>query len=70
MSNLTHLFYRGQKVRIKDEEFGEITWNKGIVRDVFPDHIIVDVRGVSDHCWYEPGFNIDRVFPEYNFVST
>lgn len=31
------------------------------------DYIIVDVPEISGHCRFESGFNIEDVFPEYNF---
>ena len=63
MSNLTHLFKVGQKVKCRLD--GEMF--KGTVKEVYADHIIVDVPEVSDHCWFENGFNMDCIYPEYNF---
>ena len=63
MSNLTHIFYRGQKV-ICRTELGMI---ESIIKEVYEDHIIVDVPTISDHMWYEEGFNLSDVFPAYNF---
>lgn len=63
MANLTHLFKVGQKVKCKlDEKFYD-----GSVKETYPDHIIVDISRISDHCWFEEGFNIDCVYPEHNF---
>ena len=57
MSDLTHLFKIGQVVRCRfDEDFC-----MGTVKETYPDHIIVDVPEVSDHCWFENGFNIGDV---------
>ena len=39
----------------------------GTVKETYPDHIIVDVPDISDHCYYEEGFNADCVYPDYNF---
>lgn len=64
MANLTHLFTIGQKVRCKmDNKF-----YNGTVKEIYTDHIIVDIPEISDHCWFEDDFNIDCVFPEYNQV--
>lgn len=63
MSNLTHLFKNGQKVICRMDE----KLCKGTVEEIYKDHIIVNIPGISDHCWFENGFNIDCVYPEYNF---
>ena len=31
------------------------------------DHIIVDIPEISVHCYFEEGFNMDCVYPDYNF---
>ena len=63
MADLRHLFKVGQKVRCNmDDEF-----YNGTVKETYENHIIVDVHGISDHCWFENGINMDCVFPEYNF---
>ena len=63
MSDLTHLFTIGQPVRCRlDEKF-----YKGTVKETYPDHIIVDIPEISKHCWFENDFNMDCVYPEYNF---
>jgi len=38
-----------------------------IVKETYPDHIIVDIPEISKHCWFENDFNMDCVYPEYNF---
>lgn len=63
MQNLTHIYQVGQKVRCRmDGKFF-----KGTIKEVHEDHLIIDIPDVSDHCWFEPGFNLCDVFPEYNF---
>ena len=63
MANLTHLFHVGQKVKCSlDGKFYD-----GVVKETYVDHIIVDVPDISDHCWFEEGFNIGDVYPDYNF---
>ena len=70
MSDLTHLFTIGQPVRCRlDEKFynsGRLTY-RGTVKETYPDHIIVDIPEISKHCWFENDFNMDCVYPEYNF---
>jgi hypothetical protein len=63
MANLTHLFHEEQKVMC-NTEIG-LLW--GTVKEVYEDHIIVDIPEISDHMWYEEGWNLDEVYPEYNF---
>lgn len=63
MTNLTHLFKIGQKVRCELD--GDLC--DGTVVETYEDHIIVDIPEVSDHCWFEHGFNIGDVHPIYNF---
>ena len=63
MNNLTHLFKIGQKVKCSMD--GKLY--SGTVKETFTDHIIVDVPDISDHCYFEEGFNMDCVYPDYNF---
>ncbi len=63
MSNLQHIFTEGQKVRCNMDG----VMQKGTVKEVTEEHIIVDVPTVSDHCYFEEGFNLDCVYPDYNF---
>jgi hypothetical protein len=63
MANLTHLFKVGQKVKWNCD--GEIL--DGTVKETYDDHIIVDVPEMSDHCYFEEGFNLDTLYPDYNF---
>lgn len=62
-ANLMHLFKVGQKVKCNFD--GKL--HNGTVKETQADYIIVDVPGVSDHCWFENGFNIGDVYPDYNF---
>ena len=63
MANLTHLWKAGQAIYtfLDGKKFS------GKVKEVYPDHLIVDVDGISDHCWYQEGFNLDTLYPAYNF---
>lgn len=65
MSNLTHLFKIGQIVKCKFDN----NYYTGTVKETYPNHIIVDVPEVSDHCWFETGLNIEDVQPVYDFVN-
>ena len=62
-ANLTHLFEIGQKVKC---EMDGILYS-GTVKETYTNHIIVDVPGISDHCYFENGYNMDCVYPDYNF---
>ena len=61
--DLSHIFKVGQKVKCRLDD----RMHKGTVKEVYNDHIIVDVPGISDHCWFETDFNIEDVYTEYNF---
>ena len=65
MSNLSHLFRIGQKVRCNFDG----TFYKGTVTETGVLYILVDIPGISDHCRFENGFNIGDVYPEYNFME-
>ena len=39
----------------------------GTVKETYTDHIIVDIPEISDHCYFEEGFNMGCVYPDYNF---
>lgn len=68
MSDLTHLFTVGQKVRIKNDDFdSKRKWDKGTIKETYPDHIIVHFDEFDYDGYFEHGFGLDRVFPEYNF---
>lgn len=63
MANLSHIFKAGQKVRCNMDGI----FYKGTVTKTGNDYIIVDVPEISDHCRFETDFNIEDVYPEYNF---
>lgn len=64
MSKLNHIFTVGQEVKYYDGDLNK--WFLGKVASVFSDHIIVNIPEISDHCWFEGGFNLDRLYPVYN----
>ena len=65
MADLTHLFKVGQivKCRLDGDAY------TGTVKETYTDHIIVDIPDVSDHCWFESGFNIGDVQPVYEILN-
>lgn len=63
MADLTHLFKTEQEVKCNLDGI----FYDGKVKEVYADHIIVDIPNVSNHCWFENGFNIGDVYPNYNF---
>lgn len=65
MANLTHLFSINQPVLCKTD----LGLKPGVVKETYEDHIIVDVPSICDHMWYEEGFNLSEVYPEYNFME-
>lgn len=68
MADLTHLFKVEQNVKIRCEEFGEVDIYNGIVKEVYVDHIIVKNTDLNINGYYEEGFNIDWIYPDYNFT--
>ena len=70
MADLTHIFKVGQKVRCMNDDFDSLrNWHIGTIKEVYKNHVIIDIPEISDHCWYEEGFNLDKVYPEYNFKT-
>lgn len=66
MADLRHLFKPEQTVYCKIEDYLDTHICKGKVKEVFENHIIVDIPDISDYCWYENGYNMDCVYPEYS----
>ncbi len=62
MANLTHLWKTGQPIFT----FLDGRKYQGRIKEVYTDHLIVDVYGISDHCWYQENFNLDTLYPAYN----
>ena len=63
MNDLTHIWKPGQSVKWHTES-GLL---EGKVKEVYSDHLIVNIPSVSDHCWFEEGFNLGDLYPDYNF---
>lgn len=68
MANLAHLFKVNQKVKIKNDDFDAIQkFYNGVIKEVYTDHIIVTNKDLDFDGYYEEGFNMDCIFPDYNF---
>lgn len=63
MTDLTHIFKVGQPVKWNCD--GDIL--TGTVKETYTDHIIVNIPEMNDHCYFEEGFNLDTLYPAYNF---
>ena len=69
-NDLTHLFTVGQKVRIENDDFDNvkgISFDNGVIKEVYSDHIIVTNTDLDFDGWYEEDFNIGNIYPIYNF---
>ena len=70
MSDLTHLFKVGQKVTYRNNDFDAVKRNiPCIVKETYPDHIIITDTETNTDLWIEEGFNMDCVYPEYNMIG-
>lgn len=68
MSDLTHLFKVGQKVKYKNDDFDAVKKIiPCVVKETYADHIIITDTETDTDLWIAPGFNLDCVYPEYNF---
>lgn len=68
MSDLTHLFKVGQKVKYRNDDFDSVQkFIPCVVKETYVDHIIITDTETDTDLWIEPGFNLDCVYPEYNF---
>ena len=68
MADLTHLFKVGQKVIYRNNDFDAVKRNiPCIVKETHADHIIITDMETNTDLWIEEGFNMDCVFPMYNF---
>ena len=58
-------FHVGQEVKYytTDSPFEKVTEFSGTVKEIHKDHMIVDIDGLSDHCRFEPGFNLNQLIP-------
>lgn len=53
MSDLPHIFHVGEHVQCNMDQ----VLYAGTIEEVHKDHIIVDIPGISGHCWFEAGLN-------------
>ena len=60
-----HDFQVGQKVKYVTNEspLDPVKEHIGTVKAIYEDHMIVDVPDISDHCWFEPDFNLNQLIP-------
>lgn len=58
-------FNVGQKVKYvtNDNPSAPVKEHVGTVKAIYEDHMIVDVPDISDHCWFEPDFNLSQLIP-------
>lgn len=58
-------FCVGQKVKYytTNEPFKTVAQFSGTVKEIHKDYMIVDVDGLSDHCRFEPDFNLHQLVP-------
>ena len=70
MSNLANIFRVGQKVTYRNNDFDAVKRNiLCVVKETFPDHIIITDTETDTHLRIEEGFNMDCVYPEYNMIG-
>lgn len=67
MSDLRHLWKVGQKVVWITSDFEGVSREQGTVTEVHENHVVCDIPTVSDHMMFEQGFNLDNLYPAYNF---
>ena len=69
MSDLTHLFKVGQKVTYRNNDFDAERNISCVVKETYPDHIIITDTETDTDLWIEEGFNMDCVYLEYNMIG-
>lgn len=68
MANLSHLFKVGQKVIYRNNDFDAVKRDiPCVVKETYADHIIITDMETNTDLWIEENFNMDYVFPDYNF---
>ena len=71
MADLTHLFKVGQHVKYKNDDFDAVKkFISCIVKETYPDHIIITDTETNTDLWCEEGLNMDCVFPDYEYKIT
>lgn len=70
MSDLTHLFFVGQVVNYRNDDFDALKHNTiCVVKETYSDHIIITDTDTDTDLWIEPGFNLRNVQPLYEMVK-
>lgn len=68
MADLTHLFEIGQHVKYKNDDFDAVKkFIPCVVKETYPDHIIITDTETNTDLWCEEGLNMDCVFPDYEY---
>ena len=68
MTNLTHLFKVGQKVKVKNNDFdAREKFSDAVVTLVEEDHVIARELETDTSLHFYEGINLEMVFPDYNF---
>ena len=68
MTNLTHLFKVGQKVKVKNNDFdAREKFSDAVVTLVEEDHVIARELETDANLHFYEGINLEMVFPDYNF---
>ena len=65
-NDLSHLFHVGQNVIYQNTDFDVLRGQRNekcVVKEVYPDHIIINRLYDDVNIWCEEGFNIGNVFP-------
>ena len=61
MADLTHLFKVGQHVKYKNEDFDAVNkFVPCIVKETYPDHIIITDTETNTDLWCEEGYNMEE----------
>ena len=64
MSDLTHLFKVGQKVKIKFNDFEGLRFKDGVIKETYVDHIVVTEIETNTDMWFEHGM-LDMIYSLY-----
>lgn len=68
MADLTHLFEIGQHVKYRNDDFDAVKkFIPCVVKETYPDHIIITDTETNTDLWCEEGLNMDCVFPDYEY---
>lgn len=69
MSDLSHLFKVGQAVLLRDDSFDALEcFMPCTVKETASDYIIITDDKTQTDFYIESGFNLDLVYPAYNFT--